>query len=317
MPPCFQHKGKLPFRKELTMDLLKKFEAVTATLDSRISDTDRAFCKAHQAAYDNAKCTLPELLCFWEDMQNQQAELLSGTDTSPTFFLASRDSIKLSDSGIQEQLFSLHSLFVGELVSFFNKTYHLSLSIRDIEDSLIPQEPGDRWTDDYEDRVREYTRAMQDLSLRYTDILDQIFLYTDGRELSEQALHELKEKCHEAAWNISSGQARFTLKKCTLLLGGYFCSYRDQYGGGYWELAKDTKDILRGIAHFETGDFSTVPYRISKIIGTYSIHSDFHEFNDCDKILSLKMYKNHRVDIRFSTEENARQFINDYLGAIC
>lgn len=273
------------------MDLLKKFEAVTATLDSRISDTDRAFCKAHQAAYDNAKCTLPELLCFWEDMQNQQAELLSGTDTSPTFFLASRDSIKLSDSGIQEQLFSLHSLFVGELVSFFNKTYHLSLSIRDIEDSLIPQEPGDRWTDDYEDRVREYTRAMQDLSLRYTDILDQIFLYTDGRELSEQALHELKEKCHEAAWNISSGQARFTLKKCTLLLGGYFCSYRDQYGGGYWELAKDTKDILRGIAHFETGDFSTVPYRISKIIGTYSIHSDFHEFNDCDKILSLKMYK--------------------------
>lgn len=299
------------------MDLLKKFEAVTATLDSRISDTDRAFCKAHQAAYDNAKCTLPELLCFWEDMQNQQAELLSGTDTSPTFFLASRDSIKLSDSGIQEQLFSLHSLFVGELVSFFNKTYHLSLSIRDIEDSLIPQEPGDRWTDDYEDRVREYTRAMQDLSLRYTDILDQIFLYTDGRELSEQALHELKEKCHEAAWNISSGQARFTLKKCTLLLGGYFCSYRDQYGGGYWELAKDTKDILRGITHFETGDFSTVPYRISKIIGTYSIHSDFHEFNDCDKILSLKMYKNHRVDIRFSTEENARQFINDYLGAIC
>lgn len=145
MPPCFQHKGKLPFRKELTMDLLKKFEAVTATLDSRISDTDRAFCKAHQAAYDNAKCTLPELLCFWEDMQNQQAELLSGTDTSPTFFLASRDSIKLSDSGIQEQLFSLHSLFVGELVSFFNKTYHLSLSIRDIEDSLIPQEPGDRY----------------------------------------------------------------------------------------------------------------------------------------------------------------------------
>ena len=312
MPPCFQHKGKLPFRKELTMDLLKKFEAVTATLDSRISDTDRAFCKAHQAAYDNAKCTLPELLCFWEDMQNQQAELLSGTDTSPTFFLASRDSIKLSDSGIQEQLFSLHSLFVGELVSFFSKTYHLALSIRDIEDSLIPQEPGDRWTDDYEDRVREYTRAMQDLSLRYTDILDQIFLYTDGRELSEQALHELKEKCHEAAWNISSGQA-----KCTSLLGGYFCSYRDQYGGGYWELAKDTKDILRGIAHFETGDFSTVPYRISKIIGTYSIHSDFHEFNDCDKILSLKMYKNHRVDIRFSTEENARQFINDYLGAIC
>ena len=299
------------------MKLLKKFEAVTATSDSRISDTDRAFCKAHQAAYDNARCTLPELLCFWEDMQRQQAELLSGTDTPPTFFLASRDGIKLSEASIREQLFSLHSLFVGKVVSFFNKTYHLSLSIVDIEDSLIPQEPGDNWMDDYEDRVKAYTQAMQDLSLRYTDILDRIFLYTDGRELSELALHELKEKCHQAAWNTSNGKAWFTLKKRTLLLNGYSCSYHDLYGGGYWELAQDTKDILRGIAHFETENFSTIPYSIDRIMGTYSLHSDFYEFGDCKKVLSLKMYKNHRVDIKFSTEEIARQFINDYLGAIC
>lgn len=317
MPPCFQHKGKLPFRKDFTMELLKKFDAVTATPDARISDTDRVFCKAHQAAYDNAKSTLPELLCFWEDMQHQQAELLSGTDTSSTFFLASRDSIKLSEKGIREQLFSLHSLFVGEVVSFFNKTYHLSLSITEIERSLLPQKPEDRWTDDYEDRVRTYTQTIQDLSLRYTDILNQIFLYTDGRELSEQALHELKGKCHGAAWNISSGKARFTLKKCTLMLNGYFCNYHDLYGGGYWELDQDTKDILRGISHFETGGFSYSPYSISRIIGTYDLRSDFHEFNDCDKILSLKMYKNHRVDIKFTTEENARQFTNDYLGTIC
>ncbi|MCM1543476.1 MAG: hypothetical protein NC121_19795 [Blautia sp.] len=299
------------------MDLLKKFEAVTATSDSRISDTDRAFCKAHQAAYDNARCTLPELLCFWEDMQRQQAELLSGTDTPPTFFLASRDGIRLSETDIREQLFSLHSLFVGEVVSFFNRTYQLSLPIRDIEDNLIPQKPKDRWTDDYEDRVKAYTRAMHDLSLRYTDILDRIFLYTDGRELSEQALHELREKCHKAAWNSSDGKARFTLKKCTLLLNGYFCSYRDRYGGGYWELAQDTKNILRGISHFETGNFSTTSYSISRLIGAYDLRSDFHELVGCQKALSLKMYKNQRVDIKFSTEENARQFINDYLGAIC
>lgn len=299
------------------MDLLQKFANVEVKKEARITEADKHFCAAHQAAYDNAKGTLQELLCFWEDMQNQQAELLTGTDTSTDYYLASRNNIKLSRENIRGQIFSLHSLFIGQLVSFFNKTYHLSLSIMDIENNLIPQKPGDRWTDDYEDRVKAYTQAMQNLSLRYTDILDQIFIYTDGRELSEQALHELKEKCHEAVWNIAGGQARFTQKKCTLLLNGYFCNFHDRYGGGCWELAPKTDDILRGIAHFETGSFSCIPHSISSIISAYNLRSDFYEFIGCEKVLSLKMYKNQRVDIKFSSEEYARQFISEYLGAIC
>ncbi len=297
------------------MNLLQKFAGVTVTADTRITEADRHFCQTHQAAYDNAKSCLQELAFFWEDILSKQTELMHGITESSCLYLTSGDNLNLSKTDIQKQLFAIRGLFVGHLVSFFNKTYHLSLSIMDMEEKLIPQKPTDKWMDDYEDQVREYTKAMQDLSLRYTDILDQIFLYTDGRELSEQALHELKEKCHGAAWNVSNGKARFTLKKCTLLLGGYACGYRDLYG--YWELTQDTKNILWGISHFETGSFSTVPYSISRITGTHNPRSDFHEFNDCDKVLSLKMYKNHRVDIKFSTEDNARQFINDYLGPIC
>ena len=299
------------------MDLLQKFAGIEIKKDARITEADRHFCQAHQAAYDNAKDSLQELLCFWEDAQNQQAELLAGTDTSPSFYIGSRGNITLSRADILNQISSRHSLFIGQLVSFFNKTYHLSLSIAEIEHSLIPDKPDDRWTDDYKDRVKAYAEAMQALSVRYTDVLDQIFLYTDGRELSEQALHELKEKCHEAAWNSSTGQARFTLKKCTLLLNGYFCSFHDRYGGGCWEPAQKTSDILRGIAHFETGSFSCMSHRISSIIQGYNLSSDFYEFDGCEKVLSLKMYKNQRVDIKFSTESYARQFISEYLGDIC
>lgn len=295
------------------MDLFKRLETVTVAPDARISDTDRAFCKAQQVAYENAKCTLQELLRFWEDMQNQQEKLLSGADTPPSFYLASGDGIRLSEVAIRDQISFLPSLFIGKLVSFFNKAYQLSLPIRDIEDNLMPQKPCDRWVNDYEDRVKAYTQTMQDLSLCYTDILEQIFLYTEGRELSEQRLYELKRECHRAAW-ISGVKARFMLKKCILLFSGYACSYHDRYGGGYWELAQDTKDILRGLSHFETGSFSSAPHSISRLIGTYDLRSDFYEFTDCEKILSLKMYKNQRVDIKFSTEENARQFINEYLA---
>lgn len=36
------------------MDLLTKFETVEMKADTRISESDRIFCEAHQAAYDSA-----------------------------------------------------------------------------------------------------------------------------------------------------------------------------------------------------------------------------------------------------------------------
>ena len=89
------------------------------------------------------------------------------------------------------------------------------------------------------------------------------------------------------------------------------------YGGGRWELVLSTSDILRGIAHFETGDCSNIPLSIGNIIGSYNLSHNVYEFYDCQKALSLKLYKNNRVDIKFSTKEYAWQFVSEYLGDIC
>ena len=43
------------------MSLLAKFNAVKVTADSRITAADRAFCEAHQAAYDAACVSLRDL----------------------------------------------------------------------------------------------------------------------------------------------------------------------------------------------------------------------------------------------------------------
>ena len=47
------------------MDLLTKFENVEMKADTRISESDRIFCEAHQAAYDSARTSLPELEFIW------------------------------------------------------------------------------------------------------------------------------------------------------------------------------------------------------------------------------------------------------------
>ena len=43
------------------MDLLDKFATVTVKADDRITSEDKAFCEAHQAAYDAAAAELAAL----------------------------------------------------------------------------------------------------------------------------------------------------------------------------------------------------------------------------------------------------------------
>ena len=45
----------------MVMNLLDKFDAVTVEADFRITPEDKAFCEAHQAAYDAAIQSFHEL----------------------------------------------------------------------------------------------------------------------------------------------------------------------------------------------------------------------------------------------------------------
>lgn len=299
------------------MDLLTKFAAVEIRPETRISGPDRIFCQAHQAAYEAALNTLKELEYFWDDMLAAQREALAPINISAEFYLTSPDCLSVSGKAIKEQYRSLHALFTGQLVSYFNSAYHLAIPEEEMQECLLPQKPADRRAENYKEQAAEYGAAMDRLCLHYSQILEQIFLRTDGRELAEQALYELKEKCCHAAWISSSGKARFTLKKNILQLEGCACSYRDWYGGrSSWNLSDWTLDILKGIAHFESGGFSEPPVSLDMIIQRNSLDYSQHVFSGCKKVQSLKLFKNRRVDIKFCTESDARTFLEEYLGTM-
>jgi len=299
------------------MDLLAKFDTITIEPDNLISESDKIFCEAHQAAYENAQNALKELEYFWNDMQAQQQELLSPTDSSSDTYLISRNNLDVRTDAIRRQLHSLHARFIGQLTSYFSKAYHFSISPNTVEENLLPDKPSDRRAEDYEHLVEIYAQKMQELTLHYKDILEQISLQTNGRAFSEQALYELKGKCRQAAWNPAQKCADYVLKKRTIQFTGYACSYRSYYRGhDSWELSGGIRDILLGIAHFETGSFSVIPDGLSSPMSKYGLSSNEYDFPGCRKAESLKMYKNGRVDIKFSTEAYARQFIDDYLGTV-
>ena len=295
------------------MDLLSKFDSVQVTTDSRISEQDKAVCAAHQAAYDAARSALEELKYMWADILAQQETALQGTGKSPTTYVTSSD-LDISEDHIKKQIQLLHRLFIFNVVSYFNETYHVSVSHKDVQGALLPEEP-DRYARTKEDLAR-YGEQMLQLSLTSDQIVEQLLARLDGRRLQEQAVYELKEKCHKAVWNTYSGKAEFVCKKDVITLS-YGCSFENWTSYDEWELTDSLKNVLRGLAHYETGSFAVTPKTILELLGYYRTKNDRTEFSDCKKVKQIRLFKNRRVDIRFADASAAKEFADNYLGTMC
>lgn len=294
------------------MDLLSKFDAVTAEPDGQITPQDKAFCAAHQAAYDAAREAMRELDRTWAGILAQQEKALQGTGSSDTTYLHS-DHLDLSSNQIERHITSLHSRFIHELVGYFNRAYHVTVSAEGIKNALLPPKP-DRYARD-ESAVRAYQKEIQALALQTGQVMAQITARLDGRSLSEQALHELKMNCHRAAWNLYRGEPQYVQSK-NVIRFSYGCSYESGYSSG-WELSDSLKSILRGVAHYETGSFSATPYSLSNLLGYNRFESDLIVFPGCHKAVKLRMFKNRRVDLAFAETHFAQEFAEDYLGTVC
>lgn len=296
----------------MPMDLLDKFDAVTVKADARITPDDKAYCEAHQAAYDAAIQSFQELAFFWEDMESTQKELLGSSDTS---YLSSSDGPDISQRQINKHLEHLHQAVVYNIVHYFNSTYHVSVSADYAANNLLPPKPDLRAYENKE--VRDaYHEKLRAAKIRYEDVVDQIILLLDGRSFAEQAFHELAGKCHKAAWDLYRNRAEYERKKALISFTGYFCSVHHYSWQDEWTLEDKTKNILRGVAHYETGAFDLYPLGFSELLGYNRSPSNEHEFSTCKKVNSLKMFKNGRVDIRFTTETDAAEFAARYLGLV-
>ena len=297
----------------MLMNLLDKFDAVTVEADFRITPEDKAFCEAHQAAYDAAIQSFHELAFFWEDMENTQKELLGSKEDT---YLSSRDGPEISQHRINAHLEWLHRAVISNIVYHFNSTYHVSVRDDYVANNLLPQMPDLRIYENKEAR-EAYHKKLREAKIRYEDVFDQMLLLLDGRSFTEQAFHELAEKCHKAAWNLYQNKANYERKKALISFNGYFCSLHHYSWQDEWTLEDKTQDILRGVAHYETGSFDVYPLGFSELLGYQRSPNNEHEFSTCKKVKGLKMFKNGRVDIRFTSETYAAEFATRYLGLVC
>lgn len=295
------------------MELLDKFSAVEVKADNRISQNDLFYCEQHQSAYETAISSFKELAFFWDDIEAAQKELLGDRDSSSFYhnYLASRNGPNISKESIERHIASLHIDFIMTLTHYFNSSYHVTVDSSEVSKALLPEEP-DRYAASRE-TMEKYHEQMQNLTVRYQDVVDQIIVRMDGRTFAEQAFYELYAECHNAAWNSYENKARFERRKDTIVFLEWFCNFRGWPHDG-WEVDDKMKKILRGAAHFETNSYRILPAGFSDVFNYHNFVEPVVEFPTCSKIKQMKLYKNSRVDLKFHSPEYAEQFIIKYLG---
>lgn len=301
------------------MSLLDKFNSIEVKADARISDHDREFCMAYHEAYVKGRAALKSLRQSVEESLNEQQSIISRVVPKDemydrSFFLG--DSVHAHD--ITNSLRNSHRVLISALVSYFERTYKVSLETDKIEEVLLPKEP-DRYSSYNSAEYKEYYGAVENTELKYEDILDQIFIQLGGFSFQEKALNELKQKAHDAAWNRYYGNKCYEQKKAVISFSHYACifdSWHEEYYHGEHEiqLTDGMKNIIRALAYFECGDTSSIPWTLNTLLGynwtTYNTEMQL----GLEKLKSVKCFKNGRVDIRFTSEAFAREFAETFLG---
>lgn len=299
------------------MDLLEKFSAVKIKPTDCMTEADRQFCRRQQEVYQDAVEGFYQIAALWTDLCDRQKAALSDSedlhDQWKQKYLVSRWWPEITVGTMMKHISSLHKEFISTLVSYLNSTYHLTLDTDDVIDGLLPEKPyfsGCEETLDWS--------SINPVIFHYEDAVALILSWFGGRTFEEQAPYELVERCHLAAWRERDHQANFEQKKNLVkILGGACCyGYYDRFE--QWHIQDGAKNILKALAHFETGTFGQYPDGIDALLSEKRrLWYDLWEFEDCVKLERVKLFKNGRMDIRFTSEGYARQFVTDYLGTVC
>jgi hypothetical protein len=280
-----EHKMKQAKEQEQTIteqpeqsedDIFSKFDDIEINNNSRISANDEEFCKEQEKLYNE-----------YIDYTNNYIQYLT-ENTLSNIFLNSASLIK----EMEEKRENNKNWFISKIVSYFRDTYKVTLK--------------------YEPIQTKYK-----LDITYNTIIDEIIEQLEGYNFRDKAEKEIKD---EFKHTIRYEKIQIKNKKISIDSFFYAESYDygrgKEYRVGYSSDEKFNK-LFKALSHFSyhayENYFSTVYNTITreendKVFTSHSLANN--------GVLTLKLYKNGKIDLEFSTSEYARKFAKEYCGYI-
>lgn len=271
-----------------TDDILNLFDTIDLTQEKTlISDEDREHINKYEESY---KATLS---VFENTLQQLKALYEQFGDDNKTYdsysFVCQYNDIK----NMEERISKLKNNFISRVCYYFINKYNVTI--------------------DYELICKKY-----DTTVTAQNILDEIIEQLDGFSFVEKAEQEIKQQLQK-----ETTYSKPVVKGNKLTLSNFF--YLDQFDlkWGNYKLSYNSYDraqiLLKALYLYEY-NITQLTEEAEELYKTfrYGKNDDVfttHELN-MKKIKSIKLYKNGRVDIEFTSNYYAKEFAKDFLNIV-
>lgn len=324
------------------MSLLEKFGAVEIKADNRIAEEDKAFCQREQEAFDKSGPALQQIADLMQSSYEEQKSILGIEDGNNSFYnpYMTSEHFRCDVINVHRAMMERNEHFICRIVSYFSRKYKVELDDQKIKEHLIPAAPKEpsepyyvrqHFTDEeldayrakvdaYKKGLAEFNQRLRALPLRYEQVVDEIFVQLGGFSFQERAMNEMLARCwkasHREDWRTNKTVEEFEVKNATLKLleSGYWCRCKDDSWRSYeeWEPGQGLKTVLEAVAHFQCGRMNEGHLWFPELF-KYDTRENVFDIRNMEKVKGIKMFKNGRVDIKFSSAAFAQEFVENYL----
>ena len=318
------------------MSLMEKFSAVEIKADNRISEDDKAFCLRQQEAFDKAGPALQKVAEAMAAAKAEQVGILTADDDFIDRYVGNDCDV----DSVYVTMKKRNRTFISTVVNYFSRKYSVELDKSKIEEHLIPtgpKEPDLPWggyrnmtedeiasyrgkLDAYKVEKNKFEQSLRTLPLRYEQVVDEIFVQLGGFSFQERAMNEFLRLCwdtsHHRNWRSDQYEEEFEIKNDVLRLTGSWvdCDENKWMSNPVPEYkpSQSLKTILDALVHYEVGKFKGGAQWFPELF-KYDTQENQFEIAHMNKIKSIKLFKNGRVDIKFRSAAFVQEFVEQYL----
>lgn len=282
------------------LNILNAFENIEVKNENRISNEDLEIIKKYQKDFDNFKNTFLQYEKFYID--------------NPLDAPVYRGDYNYNDTKSCKMLEKLYENFMKDAYIFSNSIYRYFKDKYNIElENRFNK--GTEYCVEYRKEESEKRLNFYKNELNYNLILDDIFIQLDGFDFNSKAEQELKSSFKGIFLFPTKNYSDLKNKKVSISSFFYIDSFDKKWGRDKVSYnSRDRFNILdKVLTCFEYGTVkNSLNATMDKILNNDGdIVFTKHELI-FDKIDSIKLYKNGKLDINFKSTEYARIFAKEY-----